>query len=578
MSLSKKGTQISDAKSNVPSKATTLNPNAAEFVPFSLRSPSSSGSTRVAATATFSTSGTVGKAVLDRSGSSVSNNSDDEAHQFWRHQLPDDITPDFKVINEDDSQSMEPGNLSLAGLSLHDGSEASRFPASAAGGYVFGDQQELLHQYGNGNNLDEKFRYPSSSYGEEPISASFLNLPLKPWDEQLVNSDQLIGNGREGQLYDGNSSHAFASDILGEHTNINDTEMNHVEFLSSQFPGFAAESLAEVYFANGCDLNLTIEMLTQLELQVDGGFNQNLNSKTLSAPNLSTMDFPALTVSDGQSGPPKYTGDDLQHSASTYRSSDKDNLLMFKTSSSLPSRGAIDFASAVRKMASQDSGMWKYDRNGSADSTVGSSRSSNGSANSYSAAPGRGVYANRLQTRGSARSAPVWLETGDAVGNLYSELREEARDHARLRNAYFEQARQAFLIGNKALAKELSVKGQMHNMHMKAAHGKAQESIYHQRNPVPLENFRGQERMIDLHGLHVSEALHMLKHELSVLRSTARAADQRLQVYICVGTGHHTRGSRTPARLPVAVQRYLLEEEGLDYTEPQPGLLRVVIY
>ncbi|KAB2079978.1 hypothetical protein ES319_A05G039000v1 [Gossypium barbadense] len=578
MSLSKKGTQISDAKSNAPSKATTLNPNAAEFVPFSLRSPSSSGSTRAAATATFSTSGSVGKAVLDRSGSSVSNNSDDEAHQFWRHQLPDDITPDFKVINEDDSQSMEPGSLSLAGLSLHDGSEASRFPASAAGGYVFGDQQELLHQYGNGNNLDEKYRYPSSSYGEEPISASFLNLPLKPWDEQLVNSDQLIGNGREGQLYDGNSRHAFASDILGEHTNINDTEMNHVDFLASQFPGFAAESLAEVYFANGCDLNLTIEMLTQLELQVDGGFNQNLNSKTLSAPNLSTMDFPALTVSDGQSGPPKYTGDDLQHSASTYRSSDKDNLLMFKTSSSLPSRGAIDFASAVRKMASQDSGMWKYDRNGSADSTVGSSRSSNGSANSYSAAPGRGVYANRLQTRGSARSAPVWLETGDAVGNLYSELREEARDHARLRNAYFEQARQAFLIGNKALAKELSVKGQMHNMHMKAAHGKAQESIYHQRNPVPLENFRGQERMIDLHGLHVSEALHMLKHELSVLRSTARAADQRLQVYICVGTGHHTRGSRTPARLPVAVQRYLLEEEGLDYTEPQPGLLRVVIY
>lgn len=84
--------------------------------------------------------------------------------------------------------------------------------------------------------------------------------------------------------------------------------------------------------------------------------------------------------------------------------------------------------------------------------------------------------------------------------------------------------------------------------------------------------------MIDLHGLHVSEAIHVLKHELSVLRGTARAAEQRLQVYICVGTGHHTRGSRTPARLPIAVQQYLLEEEGLDFTEPQPGLLRVVIY
>lgn len=84
--------------------------------------------------------------------------------------------------------------------------------------------------------------------------------------------------------------------------------------------------------------------------------------------------------------------------------------------------------------------------------------------------------------------------------------------------------------------------------------------------------------MIDLHGLHVGEAIHVLKNELSVLRTAARAADQRLQVYICVGTGHHTRGARTPARLPVAVQRYLLEEEGLDYSEPQPGLLRVVMY
>lgn len=97
------------------------------------------------------------------------------------------------------------------------------------------------------------------------------------------------------------------------------------------------------------------------------------------------------------------------------------------------------------------------------------------------------------------------------------------------------------------------------------------------RNPVEMQG-RGQDRMIDLHGLHVSEAIHLLKHELSVLRSTARATEQRLQVYICVGTGHHTKGSRTPVRLPIAVQRYLLEEEGLDYSEPQPGLLRVVIY
>lgn len=91
-------------------------------------------------------------------------------------------------------------------------------------------------------------------------------------------------------------------------------------------------------------------------------------------------------------------------------------------------------------------------------------------------------------------------------------------------------------------------------------------------------NGRGRERIIDLHGLHVNEAIHVLKRDLMALRNIARSTDQRQQVYICVGTGHHTKGTRTPARLPVAVQRYLLEEEGLDYSEPQPGLLRVVLY
>lgn len=577
MSLSKKGIQATDSKLTIQTKATTLNPNAAEFVPFSLRSTTSSVSPSTSdATARFVPSGMVGKAVLDRTESSVSHNSDEEAHQYWCRQLPDDITPDFKVMTEDDSHGV--GSLLLSGLSLHDNTEVSRFPASTGSGYVLTDQQDLSLHPVNGNNFAEKIRYPAPSYGEDPTSATFLHLPSKPWDKQIVNGDQLLGHGREGHSYNGNSRHGFITDMMGEHAGIEDTEVNPVEFLASQFPGFAAESLAEVFYANGCDLNLTIEMLTQLELQVDCGFNQNLNSKTLSAPNLSTLDFPALTVADSQNVPPKYVGDDLHQRGNAYRSSEKDNLLLFKSGSSVPSRGATDFASAVRKLASQDSGMWKYDRNGSGDSTIGSSRSSHGFSGTYNGTHGRSIFGDKSQSRGSARSAPFWLETGDAVANMYSELREEARDHARLRNAYFEQARQAYLIGNKALAKELSVKGQLHNIHMKAAHGKAQEAIYRQRNPVGPENGRGQERMIDLHGLHVSEAIHVLKHELSVLRSTARAAEQRLQVYICVGTGHHTRGSRTPARLPIAVQRYLLEEEGLEYTEPQPGLLRVVIY
>lgn len=571
MSLSKKGAYTTEAKLGTASKLTRLNPNAAEFIPSALRSSPSGSTSAVNAASIFSSSGTLGKAVLDRSESSVSNNSDDEAHQYWRRQLPDDITPDFKVMGEDESQVL--GNLSVAGLSLHDDNEAIRFSPSTGSGYL------LNEAHVNGNSFSEKLRISGSTYGEDLSSGSFLHMSTQPWDKQIVNNNQLVSNGQEGLPYDGISRHGFVNDMLGEHAVAEDTDINPLEFLASQFPGFAAESLAEVYFANACDLNLTIEMLIQLELQVDGGFNQNLTPKTLSAPNLSAMEFPALSP-DGQNGPRKYAGDELQQSGNPFRSSDKDNMLLFKSSSSVPSRGGIDFASAVRKLAAQDSGAWKYERNSSTDAAIGSSRSAHTLTSTYSSGHGRGTYSDRAQSRVSPRAAPVWLETGDAVANMYSELREEARDHARLRNAYFEQARQAYLIGNKALAKELSVKGQLHNIHMKAAHGKAQDSIYRLRNPVAPEmqgNGRGQETMIDLHGLHVSEAIQRLKHDLSVLRSTARAAEQRLQVYICVGTGHHTRGSRTPARLPIAVQRYLLEEEGLDYSEPQPGMLRVVI-
>ncbi|KAL8054452.1 hypothetical protein ABFX02_05G138200 [Erythranthe guttata] len=556
MYLSGTGASSVDRKLSAPKPS--LNPNATEFVPFALRSPASVISSPGAPSKSAAASG---KGILDRLESSVSNNSDDEAQQYWQHQLPDDITPDFKLMGMDDSQGIN--DLSFSSLSLTDTNEGSRYSSSIGSGFMAAEQQlGLSPRLVNGNNNAEKLRYSASSYGDYPSPTGFHPSLSKPWEHQIVSNDQHLSGGHDS----GNPGHAFLADMSDEQLLMDNQDVSPLEFLSSQFPGFAAESLAEVYFANGGDLNLTVEMLTQLELQVDGGLSQTLNSKALSAPNLNAMDFPALSVRDGQN--------DLAN-GSPYRSSEKQGPL-FRSNSFVPSRGAVDFASAVRKMASQDSSIWKYDRNGSSDTTIGSSRSSQVLASSYNSGQGRSIYGDRLQSRGSGPASPIWLETGEAVANMYSEMREEARDHARVRNAYFEQARQAYLIGNKALAKELSIKGQLHNMQMKAAHGKAQETIYRQRNSDIQTN--GRERMIDLHGLHVSEAIHVLKRELAVIKNAARSMDQRLLVYICVGTGHHTRGSRTPARLPTAVQRYLLEDEGLDFTEPQPGLLRVLIY
>ncbi|GMH11769.1 hypothetical protein Nepgr_013610 [Nepenthes gracilis] len=572
MNLFKKGSSFSRTDQGTTNKGTPLNPNAAEFIPSARRTLLGTASIADAASK-FPASGTLGKQVLDRSESSISTNSDEEARQYWQRQLPDDITPDFKVMGEDLSD--RGGSMSLAGLSLHDGREANTYSAAMGSAYVLNEQLAIGPRHGNGGTFIDKIRYPVSSYKEDPSPVNFLPIPASPWEKQVMNNDNLKHNGN----FEESVRHGYPNHMAGENAINENHNVNLLEFLASKFPGFAIDSLAEVYFANCCDLHLTIEMLTQLELQVDGGFNLNMNSKELSAPNLSSLDFPALP--HNKTGLPKYSGDEVQQTVNCDRSLDKDNMFSYKSSSSLSSRGSTDFASAVKKLASQDSGLWKYDRNDSADASVGSSRTSLNLATSYSSGLARSEYGDRLLSCGTARATPAWIETGDAVASLYSELREEAQEHARLQNAYLEQARQAFFIGNKALAKELSMKGQMHNMQMKAAHIKAQESTYHQRNPVSLElqgSGRVQDRMIDLHGLHVNEAIHVLKHELTALRSATRSSDQHLHVLICVGTGHHTRGSRTPARLPIAVQRYLLEEEGLEYVEPQPGLLQVVIY
>lgn len=144
--------------------------------------------------------------------------------------------------------------------------------------------------------------------------------------------------------------------------------------------------------------------------------NQTLNSKALSTPNLSALNFAALSVTDCQNGLTKFVGD-VNQSISPYQSSEKDRALLLRYSTSIPSRGATDFASSVRKMASQDPSIWKYDRNGSSDSSIGSTRSSQVQASSYSSGHGRGLYGDRLQNRGSSHASPLWLETGDAVGN-----------------------------------------------------------------------------------------------------------------------------------------------------------------
>lgn len=151
----------------------------------------------------------------------------------------------------------------------------------------------------------------------------------------------------------------------------------------------------------------------------------------------------------------------------------------------------------------------------------------------------------------------LWVSTGQSVGHMYQSLRAEAAEEARLRNKYFDRAAAAFKRNDGATAKKLGALGRDANERMKELHRQAAEAIFEARNPPLVTD------VVDLHGLHVSEALDRLPSALE------KAPPGILR--ILTGTGHHTKGTGR-ARLRPAVKKWLQEngyffEEVIDANE-----------
>lgn len=136
------------------------------------------------------------------------------------------------------------------------------------------------------------------------------------------------------------------------------------------------------------------------------------------------------------------------------------------------------------------------------------------------------------------------------------------------------QATQAFLAGHKALAKELGATGRWHGEQMQLAHDAAAARLFAQRNAAALQGSgagsgSGGVPTVDLHGLHVAEALDIIDWMVAEQR---RRRSRRLRVV--VGVGQHGHGG---GRLPAAVRRHL-EQQGLPFSETYEGLLEVVLH
>lgn len=225
----KEGTKL-----NLWNKVTTLNPNALEFIPSSLKYAKS---TKSLDTKKFDGLGSSGNSVFNQSGSTISNNSEVEANPYWYHQLPDDITPDFKVMAE---ELQGPGNLRIADLSLHDAVGSSRLSESMAN-QLLGVRKDVPCFTSENHRLSEKI------CAEEKSPTAFMASAASSWGKPFINGEKHSRIGRMG----------CRNNMLLENAAV-----DPIKYLSSCFPGCDAQRLANVYYKNGCDLNSTIELIS----------------------------------------------------------------------------------------------------------------------------------------------------------------------------------------------------------------------------------------------------------------------------------------------------------------------------
>ncbi|KAK3148207.1 hypothetical protein QOZ80_3BG0292120 [Eleusine coracana subsp. coracana] len=496
---------IEERKLSMINKSTALNPNAEAFVPSSLRSVNDASKRSDGPLAVVS--GPSKESSTDQPESIARSNSDEEAHQYWQQQLPDDITPDFKV-----DEIPGPDSLSLTGLSINDGISAS----------IFSPNQALSMQHHASPFIREKLgtrpkiELPSPLYVDERSQATIMSPTAgsmsptaAPWIKTGRNGAQYSTNRRDDSHYNGASLH----------------------------------NLTDAYHGSRRGLSSTIDMMNQLENKVDGRLSQNFRSLSFGHSS------PPSPAPYAQNGLMNYSKEAFALPNGPYRSH---SAMLADDSEHIslePPRGRYKAANLPV-------------------SGLGSSRGSQLLGGSYNGHDG--ISTNTLHNIAGIQTGPAWLET-DLAASAYLESKDEGLDFSSLRHAFLEQQdKQAFLTGSNPLTKELTLK-ELYNVQSRLAQEKARETTYRQRFQMPeLQGLiQEQNPPIDLCGLHVSEAIHVLNYELNNRRKIVRSTGRRLQVIIISSARH-------PARLTVAVEQYLMEH-GLQYMQVQPGLFRVLL-
>ncbi|XP_068799214.1 NEDD4-binding protein 2 isoform X2 [Struthio camelus] len=184
----------------------------------------------------------------------------------------------------------------------------------------------------------------------------------------------------------------------------------------------------------------------------------------------------------------------------------------------------------------------------------------------YSAAKNREKKGKKSKEEDDAVSERIFQ---DFEYPQYDDFRAEAFLHQQRRQECLKKAGEAYRMGMKPVAAFYAQQGRLHEQKMKEANHAAAVQIFEKVNTSLLPM-----NVLDLHGLHVDEAVNQLSRVLQEKSEEYQQTGGKPYLCVITGRGSHSQGG--VARIKPAAIRYLTSHN-FRFTEIKPGCLKVML-